>query len=145
MDMSAIGIRTVPIRRAPTRRPSYTPLRAARALVLVKRIVEDLVRAHHRAAALHEAVEQAESACMAHRAALAREELLAASEIAARCREELDELGIEVEDERLGVVDFPARAAGREVRLCWQWGEAAVAWWHEVGETHAQRKSTLMR
>lgn len=139
--MSLIGIKTIPIRRAPARRPCYTPERAGRALVLVNRIVEDLVHSHHRAGALHEAVEQAESAGLRHQAALAREELLAATRRAAQCREELEDLGVEVEDERMGVVDFPARAGGREVRLCWQWGEIALAWWHEMGQTHAERRS----
>jgi hypothetical protein len=138
--MSVIGIRTIPVCTTPASRPCYTPGRAGRALVLVKRIVEDLVRAHHRAGALHQAMEQAESAGLRHQAALAREELLQAAARAARCREELEELGLDVEDERLGVVDFPARAGRREVRLCWQWGEAALAWWHEADETCAERR-----
>jgi hypothetical protein len=138
--MNAIGIRTIPVRPIPSRRPCYTPARATRALVLVRRIVGDMVRSHHLAADLHESADEAASACLEHRAALAGEELLHAASRAAACREELGELGLEVEDERLGVIDFPARAGRREIRLCWQWGEPAVTSWHEADETHAERK-----
>jgi hypothetical protein len=57
-----------------------------------------------------------------------------------RCLAELEDVGAEAEDPRIGVVDYPARAGRREIRLCWQWGEPRVAHWHEMDETIAQRK-----
>ncbi len=128
------------IRPAPARR-LFTPQRAARALVLVRRIVADLARAHRRAEELHESLDAAETAGRGTQAADARDELLRAMDTVRRCREELDELGAEIEDAAAGIVDFPSRAGGREIRLCWQWGEHGVAWWHEADETCAQRRA----
>jgi len=54
---------------------------------------------------------------------------------------ELEEVGVELEEMSLGIVDFPAMAGGREVRLCWQLGQETVQFWHEVGATAATRRS----
>jgi hypothetical protein len=134
------GSNTKLIRPIPSGRRFFTPQRAGRAMVLVKRIVADLVRSHHRVEELHESLEAAQSAGLEALAAQSREELLHAAESIRRCLAELADVGAEVEDPRMGVVDFPARAGRREVRLCWQWGESRVAHWHEADETVAQRK-----
>jgi hypothetical protein len=50
-----------------------------------------------------------------------------------RAVQPLVELGVEVR--RLdGVVDFRSRRAGRQVQLCWHFGEGAIAHWHELGQ-----------
>ena len=41
------------------------------------------------------------------------------------------ERGIIVRDVDRGLVDFPSFRQGREVFLCWLWGEEQVAFWHE--------------
>lgn len=46
--------------------------------------------------------------------------------------ETLAAAGILLRDGERGLVDFPARRGGRDVFLCWQLGEDAVAHWHEV-------------
>jgi hypothetical protein len=43
-------------------------------------------------------------------------------------------------DLELGLVDFPARVAGREVNLCWRLGEKRVRYWHGLNEGYAGRK-----
>ncbi len=40
--------------------------------------------------------------------------------------------GARVGDLRSGLVDFPARRAGRSVWLCWQVGEPTLQHWHET-------------
>jgi hypothetical protein len=40
--------------------------------------------------------------------------------------------GVELKDLDQGLIDFPARRAGRVVYLCWRLGEEAIAWWHEL-------------
>ncbi len=60
-----------------------------------------------------------------------------------RLRATLDELersGVRVSDLRRGLVDFPARRAGREVLLCWRVGEARLAFWHEPDAGYAGRR-----
>src|SRR3954467_521682 len=43
-------------------------------------------------------------------------------------------LGVAVKDLDLGLCDFLGEREGREVWLCWQYGEKSVAFWHEIGE-----------
>ena len=50
------------------------------------------------------------------------------------------EFGVEVKDLDRGLVDFPAWREDRVVYLCWQLGEGAIAWWHEVNAGFAGRR-----
>jgi hypothetical protein len=43
-------------------------------------------------------------------------------------------LGVSVKDLDLGLCDFLGEREGRDVWLCWQYGEKAVAFWHEIHE-----------
>jgi hypothetical protein len=51
-------------------------------------------------------------------------------------------LGTEVliKDINIGLLDFPALKDGREVYLCWQYGEGEIAFWHEVEAGFAGRQ-----
>lgn len=54
---------------------------------------------------------------------------------------ELEERGIVVRDLERGLVDFPSRhPGGREVLLCWQFGEPDLAWWHLPEDGFAGRR-----
>jgi hypothetical protein len=58
-------------------------------------------------------------------------------------REEVDaigELGCSIKDIETGLVDWPALHDGREVLLCWRYGEAEVSHWHEVHDGFAGRQ-----
>ncbi len=46
--------------------------------------------------------------------------------------QELKELGVELKDYFMGLIDFPCRMDNREVYLCWKLGEPEVAYWHEL-------------
>lgn len=54
--------------------------------------------------------------------------------------EEIQNLGIEVKDLRLGLCDFPAEFQGEVVYLCWQTGETEVGYWHPTDEGFAGRQ-----
>ena len=41
-------------------------------------------------------------------------------------------LGVAVKDLDLGLCDFLGEREGREVWLCWQYGEKSVGFWHEM-------------
>jgi len=45
-----------------------------------------------------------------------------------------------IKDINLGLLDFPALKDGREVYLCWQYGEGQIAFWHEVDAGYAGRQ-----
>ena len=138
--MSGIRTSTRALHAAVGSRRLFTPQRAARAIVLVKRIVEDLARSHHRAQGLQESLEAAQAAGNRPLAAGAAEELMRVAATFRQCLRELEEVGAEAKDWRLGMVDFPARDGPREIRLCWRLGEQGVAWWHGADESCAQRR-----
>jgi len=51
----------------------------------------------------------------------------------------LEEFGIEVKSLE-GLVDFRAMRGGRQVYLCWQFGELTVSYWHELDRGFAGRR-----
>ena len=50
------------------------------------------------------------------------------------------ELGGAPKDLSLGLVDFLHLRDGREVNLCWKYGERAIRHWHGLDEGYAGRK-----
>jgi hypothetical protein len=44
----------------------------------------------------------------------------------------IHQLGVEVKDLDMGIVDFPSLRDGREVYLCWRVDEPTVAYWHDL-------------
>jgi hypothetical protein len=57
--------------------------------------------------------------------------------------DELLELGVELEDPALGVVNFPALRGSKEICLCWKLGEEEVGYWHSLDEGYSDRRSLL--
>lgn len=51
-----------------------------------------------------------------------------------------DQLGITLRDIEQGLIDFPALVNGRQVWLCWQLGEADIAFWHELDTGFGSRR-----
>jgi len=49
--------------------------------------------------------------------------------------------GVQIKDINTGLLDFSALRNGREVYLCWKYGEGAIAFWHEVDEGFAGRQT----
>jgi len=48
--------------------------------------------------------------------------------------------GAQIKDINTGLLDFSALKDGREVYLCWQYGEEDIAFWHEVEAGFAGRQ-----
>jgi hypothetical protein len=53
----------------------------------------------------------------------------------------IQDLGILIKDINTGLLDFPAQKDGREVYLCWKYGEGDVEFWHEVDADFSGRQS----
>lgn len=122
----------------------FTVEQANRTLPLVRKIVEDVVSRHRvwrerileldlisSAARADEARELAET--------LERDAQTIAREIDGYQRE-LEALGIQLKDRRIGLVDFPSEAHARPVLLCWRLGESEVQFWHEIDAGYAGRQ-----
>jgi len=50
------------------------------------------------------------------------------------------ETGVQIKDINTGLLDFSGWKEGREVYLCWQYGEGEIAFWHEVDAGYAGRQ-----
>ena len=72
-----------------------------------------------------------------------QDELVADIEKLESFAEELKELGAELKDCNRGLIDFRTIMDGREVYLCWQHGENAIEWWHELDAGVAGRQALM--
>ena len=52
---------------------------------------------------------------------------------------ELSDLGLEVRDLELGLVDFPSLVDGEPAYLSWRLGEDVVSWWHPADKGFSDR------
>jgi hypothetical protein len=52
----------------------------------------------------------------------------------------LGEMGIELRDIEMGLVDFPGEREGEPVWLCWRMADPRVAFWHRTDEGYATRQ-----
>lgn len=121
----------------------WTVERANRALPLVRRIADDLVRTYDQWRALVAKFEVVSigvtPAATAEAERLQREVQRAATDIEDFVQE-LTELGVECKSLESGLFDFPSERDGRIVYLCWLYGERTVAHWHEVDGGFAGRQ-----
>ena len=53
---------------------------------------------------------------------------------------QIQDTGAQIKDINTGLLDFSALKDGREVYLCWQYGEGDIAFWHEVEAGFAGRQ-----
>jgi hypothetical protein len=122
----------------------FTVDHANRTLPLVRRIVEDIVREHRR---WQEAIVELDLLVSGARAdmpdaravALEREVQTIARDID-QFQGELEALGIQLKDRRIGLIDFPSEMDGRRVLLCWRLGEPSVQYWHDEQSGYAGRQ-----
>ena len=139
MDVSQAQSRLLAV--APRRLRHFTVEQADRALVLVRRVVADIILEYQEMLDLNEVVEAAVGSGSEGEIDRCRKRLVQTVDRLQTCVEELCDVGVELRDWSLGVVDFPAIAGGREVYLCWQFGEPRVMFWHELSAGDGGRQS----
>jgi hypothetical protein len=54
--------------------------------------------------------------------------------------EAVHQYGCQIKDLETGLIDFPTTFQGREVYLCWKFGERGIRFWHEVSDGFRGRK-----
>ncbi len=121
-------------------RRHFSLAEANRALVLVRKIVGDVVGQYGRMIDLQEEVESAPGAGANDRTESLQRELVESARRLQGFATELDDVGVELKDWSLGVVDFPCLIDGREAYLCWRHGETAVEYWHEMCQDPSNRQ-----
>ena len=122
----------------------FTVDQANRTLPLVRRIVEDVVRQHRawqdKIVELDLLVSAANTdQSNARAAALEREIRRLATELDG-FDAELAQIGVQLKDRRIGLIDYPSELDGRRILLCWRLGEPSVQYWHDVNAGFASRQ-----
>jgi hypothetical protein len=117
----------------------YTVREANRALPYVRAIVEEICE---RYAAIERATQRLCGIPREDREARERVRVEVDAEAARlhACRAELRQIGAELKDYEMGLVDFPAVLDGRSILLCWRRGEESVAHWHDLESGFAGRR-----
>ncbi len=126
------------------RRRSYTLEEANRLIPQVRAVLLQMAFEQHRLQAAHAEMHRqlAGDGDPSSSAAASRLEQEAA-EIGEGMRNlaaMLEEMGIQLRDPEMGLVDFPAERDGQQVWLCWRLADPEVAFWHGTDEGYATRK-----
>ena len=116
----------------------FSTAEANRALVLVRRIVGDIVMGYARLMDVQEMAEASRQHSRL-RGEAAQAELTAIAQRLQQYAGELDDVGVELKDWSVGIVDFPTFIDGHEAYLCWRLGEDRVEHWHRLDEESDQR------
>jgi hypothetical protein len=126
---------------------SFTPDEANNALDEVRPVAERLVAVRARMRELEQTQGKLVTAIGGNGGGYAASDLNAAqaelvglADAAIACVQRLEELGVELKDLDLGLLDFPSVRDGREVLLCWHVGEESVEFWHGLEDGYAGRK-----
>ncbi len=122
----------------------YTVDHANRTLPLVRKIVADIVSDHHRWQAaiveLDAIVSSTQTSLPDPAATVLEREIAGLGRDLDALETELAELGIQLKDRRIGLIDFPSEMDGRRVLLCWHLDEPSVQFWHEEDAGYAGRQ-----
>jgi len=110
----------------------YTPKEANETLIMVRPMIEELMRIAEKVRA-----HQPELWVMVQKSAgnggnLELSKLLKDFDRLDELIHKVQDLGIQIKDLVIGLIDFSAWHEGREVYLCWQAGEGDIVYWHEV-------------
>ncbi|UCD28932.1 MAG: DUF2203 domain-containing protein [Planctomycetota bacterium] len=122
------------------RRKYFTISEANRALNLVGRIVSDIVRDYKKLRELHTACQAFDAKGNVCKAEEVRRQYASITDHLSELNEELEKIGCELKDYRLGLVYFPSMQQGREVCLCWKLGEEQIMSWHPAGLGYPSRE-----
>ena len=106
----------------------FTVEEANKTLPLVRKIVADIVRTHEEIATLQQELELAKPG----QQLVLQDRLQKSLGQLQDYVDELTELGCDLKDYRLGLIDFIGQHDGRDICLCWKLGEEAVGYWHEM-------------
>lgn len=115
----------------------FTVEQANATIPLVSRIVRDIVAQYE--TVMREQARMAQPLPPEQRGAAESARQEAKVRLLALARE-LEDIGCELKDWAVGLVDFPAKLDGREVCLCWKLGEPAVEYWHDPDAGFPGRK-----
>jgi hypothetical protein len=115
----------------------FTLAQANSTLPLVKRIVGDIVRTHGLVLKYQAELERSTAGKTLSEA---QTKLDAAVNHLEDYVDELSDVGCELKDYQIGLIDFVGKHQRRDVYLCWKLGEEQIGYWHEIEAGYAGRQ-----
>ncbi|MEQ8764806.1 MAG: DUF2203 domain-containing protein [Planctomycetota bacterium] len=118
----------------------FTLEEANGALPLVRTVIEDLQSDYRRLKSYRQMLRALEDISrdqvrdIEYRRWVAKEKVMALETDLERYLKELDLIGCSLRDIETGLVDFPTTVEGKLGYFCWQAGENAIGFWHELEE-----------
>ena len=132
------------------RSKQFTAASANRTLPLVRMIVFDIVELYREVAERRDrlaAMERGRADAPVREGDPYREEVEQVQRVLEQDEErlksyviELQDLGVELKDPVVGLVDFPSSMNGQTAYLCWKLGEPEVGFWHGADTGFAGRQ-----
>ena len=133
---------------ADQRRKYFSVEEANRSLPLVRAIVEDIVRQSRLVDGLQQRVQRVlrerrrpSDDLYSEELAQTQNELEVEEDKLQTYAAELQNLGVELKSDEIGLCDFRSMMNGREIYLCWRLGEPQVMFWHELDAGFAGRQA----
>lgn len=128
-----------------SRKKFFTVAEAEARLPLLRSVLRDVVELAAEMKSLHGRLIVAQSngdadASANDQVAILGRELDARQNAMQALVKELRELGADLKDPIVGLIDFPGLHEDREICLCWKLGEPHVAHWHETDAGFAGRR-----
>ena len=114
----------------------FTLAQANSTLPLVKRIVGDIVRTHGQVLQFQAELEKQNGKEQASVQARLDEAVNHLEDYV----DELSDVGCELKDYQIGLIDFVGKHQRRDVYLCWKLGEEQIGYWHEIEAGYAGRQ-----
>ena len=114
----------------------FTLAQANSALPLVRRIVGDIVKTHGLILRLQAEMDRGSGKEQAAAQTRLDESVGRLEDYV----EELTEIGCELKDYQVGLIDFVGRHDSRDVYLCWKLGEEQIGYWHEINAGYSCRQ-----
>lgn len=127
---------------AEPQRSLYDVERANRVLPLVRSIVTDIISEFVALRTVGRRIREIEVAAAAEDERELEECRNTVSKLSALLEgyiQEVNDLGVEIRDLELGLVDFPALVSGEPAFLSWRCGEDDVGWWHPADKGFTDR------
>ncbi len=110
----------------------FTVEEAQTVLPTVKRLMAELLERRGRAAQLSQTIGEPLKDLRSNLGGPAFTELTAEFERIQALMAELEAMGCVIKNLNAGLVDFLSQINGRDVYLCWRYGEETIAFYHEL-------------
>jgi hypothetical protein len=110
----------------------YTPKEANDALTIIRPIMKELIQLGRRIRAHQPEYWSVVQKSAGNGGNPALSKLLPDFDRLDELLHKIQDMGVEVKDLSVGLIDFVAVRDGSEVYLCWKYGEDGIQFWHEI-------------